>query len=170
MLESKKGFTFIELIIVLIVVAILAVVAVPRIMDIGGMRLDTAMDKVAADIKYGREFAMNHNQRTRITFDAGAESYRIDAFNTQTSAWDFIQDPTTRADFQVFLDQGSYVGVGIESALFDGLSAVEFNSYGAPFTSGGALAAAGIVTISNIAGDQSSVNVAPVTGRIEIVR
>lgn len=165
----RKGFSFIELIIVVVIIAILAVVAIPRILDIGDMRLSVALGKVAGDIKFAREFAMNYNRRTRITFLSAQNRYIVEALNSFTSAWEVLEDPATRDDFDIILNTGHYKKVEISSASFDGQNRVEFDSVGAPSTTSGPLAATGAVNMKYTGSTSTStINVEPVTGRVDI--
>ncbi len=163
----RKGFSFLELVITVVIIAILAVVAIPRIFDIGEMRLDMALGKVAGDIRFAREHAMNYNRRTRITFSPAQNRYIVEAFNNATSAWEVLEDPATRDDFDIILNTGHYSEVEISSASFDGQNRVIFDSVGAPSTTNGPLAATGAVNMKNTGSPSiSTINVEPVTGRV----
>jgi prepilin-type N-terminal cleavage/methylation domain-containing protein len=163
----KRGFTFIELIMVIAVVAVLALVIVPRMLDIGEAALETAIRKVAADMKYARDFAVNHRCGSRVDFEPLTHSYTV--YEDSSGSWDIAQDPTTGEDFTVILNEGQYKGVIIVSVDFDGNDLIEFNSAGEPFTSGGRLTGLGTVEMGYEGGTVSRhINVAPVTGRINV--
>jgi prepilin-type N-terminal cleavage/methylation domain-containing protein len=166
-----KGFSFLELVIVLAILGILAVVAIPRILNMGEVRLDMALSKVAADLGYAREYAVNHNGRTRVTFSAGQDSYMVEEYDAVTLAWGVLENPTTREDFDIRLGQGPYSNVDITGASFNGQSRVEFNSIGEPFGGGAPLASTGTVTMRYEGSSaQSTISVTPVTGSINVTR
>lgn len=162
-----KAFTLIELVVTIIILAIIAVVAVPRITDIIQNRQLVAARKIQADLRWAQQFAVNKNCRTRVAFNAGAESYTV----SENTSLSFVTatDPTTNSSFTVTLNTGQYAGVEISSVSFDGQNTVEFDPLGKPYASDGtgsppALAATGTVSLPN----SISITVTPETGKVSV--
>jgi prepilin-type N-terminal cleavage/methylation domain-containing protein len=66
---GKKGFTLVELVMVIVVVIILSAVAMTR-WNYDPVRLSNAARKVAADIRYAQKLAITTQARSGITFSA----------------------------------------------------------------------------------------------------
>jgi general secretion pathway protein H len=68
--DNKKGFTLIELTIVLIIMSFLFAVAGPRIAkSLSGLSLTTSTKKVAAALRYARSQAVNKSQVYSVIID-----------------------------------------------------------------------------------------------------
>ncbi|HAK60447.1 MAG TPA: hypothetical protein DCO77_08710, partial [Nitrospiraceae bacterium] len=63
---NHKGFTLIELVMILVLVGIIAAVAVPRMSDVTGTNASAFAGKLRADIRYAQNLAMTENQRYRV--------------------------------------------------------------------------------------------------------
>lgn len=64
------GFSFLELILVLVLVGVLAVFAIPALTSSPDMTLSGLSARVAANIRYAQELAMSRGQRYRVNFTA----------------------------------------------------------------------------------------------------
>ncbi len=86
-----KGFTLIELILVMIIIGILAGMVLPRI-DFGttssAISADGAVNMIASDIRYTQECAMASRVSKSISFVAGQNSYTFPATVPSTSGLD----------------------------------------------------------------------------------
>lgn len=77
---DDRGFTIIELVLVIIVVAIVAAVAVPQFNRYyGGIKVGNAAMKIASDIRYAQNRATTTQQRSQVNFAAGGASYTINS-------------------------------------------------------------------------------------------
>ncbi len=66
---SGKGFTLLELLVVLVIVGLLAGVVAPRLMGaLTGMNLKTEAKKVAASLRYARSRAASEKKTFRVIF------------------------------------------------------------------------------------------------------
>lgn len=75
---DSKGFTVIELVIVIIVAAVIAAVAVPQFGRYwAGIKTGNVAMKIASDIRYAQSRATTTQQRSQINFAAGGASYTI---------------------------------------------------------------------------------------------
>jgi prepilin-type N-terminal cleavage/methylation domain-containing protein len=137
---NHKGFTLIELVIVIVLIVIIAVYVAPRLGDVTAMKAGAFADKLRADIRYAQNLAMTQNQRVRVTF--AANSYSI------TIAGNPIADPASGRNYPVALGAGDYTGISITTPTGFSGDYVEFNSLGVPYDSGGALAADKSVTVT----------------------
>lgn len=75
--RNEKGFTTIELIIVIVIAGIMAAVALPKMNHISTVDLYTTARQVKSDIRYAQELAMSKYTNTTITFNGGADTYSI---------------------------------------------------------------------------------------------
>ena len=165
----KRGFTLIEVMVIAVVVIILAIVTIPRLMTIGEVRLHMAVRKVAQDLRYAHEYAVINNVDTRVSFNSANETYAVSRYVGGATGWETITDPTTGEDFIVTLNNGEYKGVTIESADFDGNSAVGFDAMGIPHEPDDPMEWIGTVNLKAGLGAgarTSSVFVDPDTGRV----
>jgi prepilin-type N-terminal cleavage/methylation domain-containing protein len=151
---NRKGFTLIELVMVLILIGIVASVIAPRLGEMSSVEAGVFADKLRADLRYAQNLAMTRKQRYRAYFDASPApnpGYAVvnDANGNGTwgEAGEFAQDPAGGGSLSVALNTGKYAGIGFSSIGFAG-SYLEFNSLGVPFDGGGALIADKSVTIS----------------------
>lgn len=160
---TDKGFTLIELVMVIIIVGILAVVMLTSGASKGPVRLEAACQKLAMDLRYMQEMAMAEQVRFGISFDTGAESYFGYRINTSTKA----TDPQTQGDLEVdFAVVKEFNEIEITSTNFS--NAIEFDPIGAPYNgSGVALSSEGIVILTDGA-HFKTVRIKPVTGKVKI--
>jgi MSHA pilin protein MshC len=78
---SARGFTMVELIMVVVLIGILAVSIVPKFMDTSAISLQGGAAMVAADIRYTQELAMSTHAPKTITFTTNDTFYTV---NSQT--------------------------------------------------------------------------------------
>ena len=163
---SPRGFTLVELVLMISIIGILAYLAVPRVAGISDARLDAASVRIATDLRYARGRAASDRERFGVAFDPARDRYAVYASRPGTP----VTDPADRSrplgvDFRA---PSELHGVEIESAAFGRGSTVAFDSWGVPRDAQGReLSAPGLVVLS-LGGRSDTVEVAPSTGAVRV--
>lgn len=84
--STQRGFTLIEMMIVIVVMGLAMMVAVPRFRASPKTKARQAATQLTADLEVARSKAMAHRAAVRVVFDAGTRSY--------TGYLDFDRDGT----------------------------------------------------------------------------
>lgn len=151
----QKGYTVIELVVVMVVVAILSVFAVTKSVSSAEATLPSQVQKMASDIRHAQLLASTWGQRLRVT--AGAGSYRVSCSSavappcpSATSV--AITDPATGKRFEIAL-QKNVMFVNPTTATLD------INSLGQPL-------AAASYTLR--ASSDKTISVSPLSGLVTV--
>lgn len=129
MKKYSKGFTIIELVMVIVIVGILAALAVPRFESFYAIKLNGAVKKVVSDIRYVQQLAISRHETYKIIFDTGLDKYEV----RRVSDNSFAKDPFSRTDFVVnFNTDPQYKGINLSSAAFGGTAILQFDWQGIP--------------------------------------
>ncbi|NKE72724.1 GspH/FimT family pseudopilin [Candidatus Manganitrophus noduliformans] len=164
----QRGFTLVEVVIVLVLLGILAVVAIPRLGNMAGTRASATARKLQSDIAYAQSLAMTRNLPHRVYFNtapAPANGYAVVNDANGNGNWgvdpgEYAIDPANPgANLSVTLNAGSYAGVTISGGSFAG-TFVHFNTLGVPTAGGTVIVSGGGVPIT--------VAVQPETGSVSI--
>lgn len=127
---NRKGFTIIELIMVIVLIGIIAVFAATRLGDVTDTKAGTFVDKLRADIRYAQNLAMTRNQRYRVYFNGsggGAPASGYSVVNNSTG--ETALDPAGGGNLIVTLNTGNYAGITVSTPAG---GFIEFNALGAP--------------------------------------
>jgi MSHA pilin protein MshC len=76
-MRRHRGFTMIELVVVMILVGILATTAIPRMVSINDFRARAFHDDVVASLRFAQKTAVSHRRLVCATFTAGSVSFNI---------------------------------------------------------------------------------------------
>ena len=151
---NHRGFTLIELVMILVLLGILAAFAVPRLGNVTATNAGAFTDKLRADIRYAQNLAMSQNRRYRVYFNAAPApnpGYAVvndaDGNGTWGGAGEVARDHAGGGPLSVTLNAGQYAGITLSAPGFAG-NYVEFNSLGVPFDSAGALTVSRNVTVA----------------------
>ena len=153
---AARGFTLIEILIVIVILAIAAMTAIPMMGSAASVQIRSAGNMIAADLEYAKSLAISKGQNFWVVFDEGAESYSIVDQDGNT-----ISHPVKKGfDYVIDFQDEGLGRVEIADADFDGASQVQFDYLGSPDNGG---------TVHLQAGDMSAtVSVEPVTGYITV--
>lgn len=195
---SKKGFTLIELIMVLVLISIVAAVAAPALFrGTSEISVLAFAKKAGEDIRYAQALAMKrHNLDTpsssspsfryRIRFNvadancAGANQYAIVNDADYDGTWgenpngsgvvESARNPATgETYFCVKLDSGDFAGFTV-AADFGGSvpGIIEFDTLGIPYDSDGSKLTASKTAVISKGGSSSSITITPNTGMVTV--
>jgi MSHA pilin protein MshC len=127
---NRKGFTFIELVMVIVLIGIIAVYAAPRLSNVTDTKAGAFVDKLRADIRYAQNLAMTRNQRYRVYCNGsggGAPASGYIVVNNATG--EIALDPAGGGNLIVTLNTGNYAGITVSTPAG---GFIEFNSLGVP--------------------------------------
>ena len=154
----RRGFTVIEILIVLVIITIAALTAVPMMSSASSIQIRAASSMIAADLEYAKSMAISRGQNYSVVFDQNADSYWIEDLDG------VILHPVKKG-FNYLVDfrgDSRLNRVDITGASFSGgsPSTVTFNSMGSPDSGGTVSLEAGGTTVT--------ITVEPITGYISI--
>lgn len=152
--HRDKGFTLIEILIVVIILAIAAAIAIPRMGSAGAMQMRAAADMIAADLEYAKSMATSRQADYTVIFNTSAESYQIE------DASGVINHPVkVGSQFIINFSADSRLDeVDITNVNFNSTSQVQFDRLGSPDN-------AGTITLQ-AGGVSATITVEAVTGYI----
>ena len=167
-LKGEKGFTLIELILVIVILGIVGAIISLNFGGLDTIRLDNAAKKLVADLRYAQQLAITTGTRHGLEIDALLEySLHIDNAGVDAN----ISDPLDRGvDFIVNFDayqQQQLSGVRFDNPIpFCGGPVIEFDNLGAPTDTIGALLPCTPVLALALSGNNRVITIQPNTGRI----
>ncbi|MFC1540481.1 Tfp pilus assembly protein FimT/FimU [Candidatus Margulisiibacteriota bacterium] len=163
---NRKGFTYVEFVIILVVIAVLSVFAFVSLNPYKGVKLDAAAQKVKADLMYVRNQAMSLAKWTGVSFEVDPVNTYA-AYQTDGTTDIIIENPSRLGtDFIIDLHD-YYSGAKINAVNIAGGSKVEFHPLGTPYNdkSGAAISSEAVVTLE-FQGLTKTVRITPNTGRV----
>jgi general secretion pathway protein H len=95
--SSLKGFTLLELTVVLFIIGLLLASIVPHLGDVGGARLDATAKRMAAVVRYLSGEAALQNRPYRLNYDLDKHMYWITALEPTQDGAEFQEDESLLA-------------------------------------------------------------------------
>lgn len=173
--EFEKGFTLIEILIILLIMGITATIAFPNLQSgLEAFKLSAAANEIAVALEYGQLAAMTSGGQARVTIDAGADSILVERFeitgdimaggaqmsenDIETGTFVNMAHPFNRGqDYSiVFADEDRFSNVDIGSSTFGGGNSVTFDALGSPSEGGTVTLSLGVrqvtLTVDSLSG------------------
>jgi hypothetical protein len=164
--RTARGFTLVELVLIISILGLLVVIAVPNRSGVDEVSLRAASRKLASDIRYAQGQAIARRIRHGVRFEVQEKRYEVVA----TGRGEPIEDPGARGHALVvsFKNPSAAHGVTLVSASFDGAREVSFDFFGVPSTiAGREIRRPGLIVLA-CGGMTSTVEVAPGTGKVTV--
>ena len=153
--NSIRGFTVIELLVVVVILAIAAITAIPMMSSASSMQIRSAANLIMADLEYAKSMAITRGQNYTVVFDAGANSYQI-----EDQSGNVIPHPVKKGFNYIvsFANESRLNRVDVTNVDFNTNQSVQFDCLGSPDNGGTVNLQAGNAT--------ATIMVEPVTGFI----
>lgn len=173
-MSSSRGFTMLEIMLVLAIMAVMAVIALPKMASaVQTFRLNAAAQKMLSDIRYARELALGRRGTYGIEVNQGGNYYQI--FSLSGSTKTVFTDPMKRKPMIIDFDLlPQYSGVTIGTIDFCEAGScpstdLRFNAFGTPADSAGTTMASAATVQLSAGGVTRTVKVNQQTAFSEVV-
>lgn len=176
-MKPLRGYTLIEVLIVVTVIGLASAIVVPHMLDASTLGIQAAARTVIADLLYAQNEAVIHQRPYRVTIDTDAERYWLESdldrdgdLDPVELQWrvgggdqliDFLADDRFRG---ISIAKATKAGGNYTFTEDNGLIVIEFNELGEPVQGGDTYI--GLVAAS--ADQRFVVHVAAFTGRVTV--
>ncbi|MCE9590972.1 MAG: GspH/FimT family pseudopilin [Planctomycetes bacterium] len=159
---SRRGFTLIEVLIVVAIIGIAGAVIVPQMLKAGTLQIQAAGRMIISDLLIAQNEAVAKQAPRRVVFDVNANRYSITDGNGNAIPALWRTGGDNSANYAVDLTQdGRFNGVRLSKASFNNTASIQFDALGGPDNGG---------TVELTSGNTHyRITVAPFTGRVTIV-
>lgn len=89
-MRRERGFTLLELSLVLALIGLLATLILPRLDVLGGAELDNITRRIAYRVRYLREDAARRNLWVRMVYDPENQALRMEEGIATEEGWSFL--------------------------------------------------------------------------------
>jgi len=172
-LATHRGYTLVEVLVVITILGILGTMVIPSFGGSSGLRTQAAVRAVVADITFAQSDALAYQEGRAVMFNEEENYYTI----VQVLGGTFDEDDDALYDphgpgqrYRVDLDDPRYGGAKLANVEFNGGESLIFDELGGPTPSGAdSISTGGSL---EVAGPDSRyrVTVAPFTGRVTVLR
>ncbi len=163
---SRRAFTLVEIIVVVVIIAVAAFMAVPMLSSAADVQLRAAANMIAADVEYAKNLAITYQRSHSVVFNTADHSYEV------RNSDGVVSHPLNSSGVLAvsFPNDSRLRKVRITSAtLTDG--AVTFDYVGSPYdgtdTSLPLVSGDDVITLT-ADGMTMTINIEPVTGYVTI--
>jgi MSHA pilin protein MshC len=169
-----RGFTMVELIVVMVLIGILGAVGAARFFDRTGYDADAFTEQARAMLRYAQKVAIAQNRPVFVRFDSNRIGLCFDDLASCQPASQVLApsgNNSGSAATKASCGSDSWYcearPAGVTLALSVGSRFISFDALGRPYTDSGAVAPPGVAI--NISGDGIGrmVSIAPETGYVE---
>ncbi len=135
----SRGFTLVELIVVVSILAVIAMVAMPNLSSTDPSKLDAAAEIQAEAMRYARSEAMRRGEPIGFRQKSDNKQIRLYSLDTSTSPWELVYDiyhPVSKKLWNIKLDNHPFAAAEAMSSsrIFQGTcnkpSNVYFDAHG----------------------------------------
>ncbi|MFA5928106.1 MAG: prepilin-type N-terminal cleavage/methylation domain-containing protein [Candidatus Margulisiibacteriota bacterium] len=162
--KGVRGFTMIELVVVVVVLAILAAVGLSRMPVQSRMKLTSCRDRMMRDIRFAQTSAVTQQDNYGVIFDVALDTYSV--YQGAGNYANVITNPATGTPYDVDLT-ASFTGIDLLSTDLAG-TFVEFDGQGVPHESGAELASQKNIILKDSAlGDTATISITQMTGMVK---
>ena len=106
MAGRARGFTLVELVMVIIILGILAVVALPRL-NVSGYRELEFHDRVVGALRFAQKSAVSHRRPVRVSFPDNAYTLALEIDTDRNGSWRSLVLPGATSHKVVSSDPGN---------------------------------------------------------------
>ncbi|MEM8783527.1 MAG: prepilin-type N-terminal cleavage/methylation domain-containing protein [Planctomycetota bacterium] len=165
---SRRGYTLVEVLVVVVILGIASAVVVPQLLAAGTLGIQAAARLVVADVLFAQNEAIAAQENREVVFDVADNAYRLQRFDPDTGldevltqGWKNGQVNNYAVDFD---DDERFDGITIESVQVGGADAtrLEFDDLGSP------LLADEMQIVIAFQEQTLTVSVQPFTGRVTV--
>lgn len=161
--KLDRGYTLIEVLVVVTIIGIAGAVVVPHLLESGTLGVQAAARAVVADILYAQNDAIAQQAVRRVVFNVDDNSYVLTdgAGNKLQVSWRSGGGEGYEVSFS---SDSRFEGVRLVKADFDNGAVLQFDNMGTP-----ALSTDGVVELE-YNGQRYRIQVAAFTGRVTVLR
>ena len=176
-----RGYTLIELILIMGILALAAALLVPHLVDRDSLAVQSAVRLIIADLSFAQSDALANQEYRRIQFYADGRGYCLyrvtdadfaDPFDPDTVDYDYVLDPLhALRDYVVDFTEGDrFEGISISAVNIDGgTRQITYDALGGTVVAVGTPGTGGQITVSSPSGSYR-IDIAPFTGKLTVIK